>query len=57
MPDESADPELLKLGTDKSLFDDPGFLPFAQKYRDDQDAFFEDYKKVTAFNSVSIKFL
>lgn len=46
VPDENADPELLKLGTDRSLFDDAGFLPFAQKYRDDQDAFFEDYKKV-----------
>lgn len=46
MPDEAADPELLKLGTDKSLFVDPGFLPFAQKYRDSQDEFFEGYKKV-----------
>lgn len=46
VPDEASDPELLKLGTDKSLFDDAGFLPFAQKYRDSEDAFFEDYKKV-----------
>ena len=47
VPDETCDPELLKLGTDKSLFDDAGFLPFAQKYKASQDAFFEDYKKVT----------
>ncbi|CAN0537177.1 unnamed protein product, partial [Laminaria digitata] len=46
VPDETCDPELLKLGTDKSLFDDAGFLPFAQKYKGSQDAFFEDYKKV-----------
>lgn len=46
VPDEASDPELLKLGTDKSLFDDEGFLPFAQKYKESQEAFFEDYKKV-----------
>ena len=46
MPDDGCDSELLKLGTDKSLFDDAGFLPFAQKYKGSQDAFFEDYKKV-----------
>ncbi|CAM9575050.1 unnamed protein product [Scytosiphon promiscuus] len=45
VPDDSSDPELLKLATDKCLFTDEGFLPFAQKYRDSQDAFFEDYKK------------
>ena len=46
VPDEASDPELLKLGTDKSLFDDEGFLPFAQKYKESQETFFEDYKKV-----------
>eukprot|EP00904_Undaria_pinnatifida_P010831 jgi/Undpi1/6879/HiC_scaffold_21.g09355.m1 len=45
VPDDGCDSELLKLGTDKSLFDDAGFLPFAQKYKGSQDAFFEDYKK------------
>ncbi|CAN0494240.1 unnamed protein product, partial [Hapterophycus canaliculatus] len=48
IPDDSCDPELLKLATDKCLFADPGFLPFAQKYRDSQAAFFADYKKVNA---------
>uniref|UniRef100_A0A7S2V2W5 Plant heme peroxidase family profile domain-containing protein n=1 Tax=Fibrocapsa japonica TaxID=94617 RepID=A0A7S2V2W5_9STRA len=43
VPDEGADPELLKLETDTSLFLDEGFLPTAQKYKSDQDAFFEDY--------------
>ena len=45
MPDESADPELLKLSTDKTLFDDQDFKPFAEKFRDSQDAFFESYAK------------
>jgi hypothetical protein len=45
MPDPSADPELLKLSTDKTLFDDDGFKPFAENFRDSQDAFFESYAK------------
>lgn len=45
VPDESADPELLKLSTDKVLFVDPAFKPFAEKFRDSQDAFFESYAK------------
>lgn len=53
VPDDAADPELLKLGTDKSLFADPGFLPFAQKYRDSQDDFFEAYKKVMTYMMIS----
>lgn len=47
VPDEASDPELLKLATDKTLFDDEGFLPFAKKYRDEEKAFFDDYKKVS----------
>mmetsp|Transcript_33285 Transcript_33285/g.43895 ORF Transcript_33285/g.43895 Transcript_33285/m.43895 type:complete len:331 (+) Transcript_33285:87-1079(+) len=43
VPDADADPELLKLETDQSLFLDEGFLPFAQKYKQDEKAFFEDY--------------
>jgi L-ascorbate peroxidase len=45
VPDESADPELLKLSTDKTLFGDDGFRPFAVKFRDSQEAFFESYAK------------
>jgi L-ascorbate peroxidase len=45
LPDPSADPELLKLSSDKTLFDDDGFKPFAEKFRDSQDAFFESYAK------------
>ncbi len=45
LPDPNADPELLKLSTDKTLFDDEGFRPFAEKFRDSQDAFFESYAK------------
>eukprot|EP00752_Nemacystus_decipiens_P004231 g3865.t1 len=45
VPDGEADPELFKLATDKCLFVDEGFLPFAQKYKESQESFFEDYKK------------
>jgi L-ascorbate peroxidase len=45
IPDASSDPELLKLSSDKTLFDDDGFKPFAEKFRDSQDAFFESYAK------------
>lgn len=45
MPDEDADAELLKLSSDKTLFEDEGFKPFAEKFRDSQDAFFESYAK------------
>ena len=43
VPDPDADPELLKLSTDQTLFEDDGFRPFAEKFRDSQDAFFESY--------------
>ena len=45
MADESADKELLKLSTDKVIFVDAAFKPFAEKFRDSQDAFFESYAK------------
>jgi L-ascorbate peroxidase len=45
MPDPMADPELLKLSTDKTLFDDEAFRPFAEKFRDSQDEFFASYAK------------
>jgi L-ascorbate peroxidase len=45
MDDASSDPELLKLGTDKVIFTDPAMKPFAEKFRDSQDAFFESYTK------------
>ena len=43
MPDPNADPELLKLSTDCTLFEDDGFRPFAEKFRDSQDDFFKSY--------------
>ena len=46
IPDKDADPEILKMETDKCLFTDEGFLPHAQKFKDSQEAFFESYKKV-----------
>lgn len=45
IPDPDSDPELLKLKTDCTLFDDEGFAPFAEKFRDSQEAFFESYAK------------
>lgn len=38
-----ADENLLVLETDAALFEDPGFKPYAEKYAEDQDAFFADY--------------
>ncbi|BDA49745.1 probable L-ascorbate peroxidase 7, chloroplastic [Coccomyxa sp. Obi] len=37
------DPDLIVLETDDVLFKEPGFRPFAEKYEQDQDAFFNDY--------------
>lgn len=45
MSDDSADPELLKLSTDKVIFTDEAFQPFATKFRNSQDSFFESYAK------------
>lgn len=45
MPDPNADPELLKLSTDTTLFDDDGFKPHAEKFRESEEAFFESYAK------------
>mmetsp|Transcript_51898 Transcript_51898/g.105666 ORF Transcript_51898/g.105666 Transcript_51898/m.105666 type:complete len:360 (+) Transcript_51898:2-1081(+) len=43
IPDEGADKELLKLSTDKTLFGDDGFKPFAEKFRDSEEEFFKSY--------------
>lgn len=43
IPDKTADPELLKLSTDCTLFDDDAFRPFAVKFRDSQEEFFSSY--------------
>eukprot|EP00531_Pseudo-nitzschia_arenysensis_P019307 CAMPEP_0116118290 /NCGR_PEP_ID=MMETSP0329-20121206/2024_1 /TAXON_ID=697910 /ORGANISM="Pseudo-nitzschia arenysensis, Strain B593" /LENGTH=316 /DNA_ID=CAMNT_0003611905 /DNA_START=115 /DNA_END=1065 /DNA_ORIENTATION=- len=43
--DDSADEELLKLSSDRSVFEDEGFRKYAETFRDDQDAFFESYAK------------
>ena len=44
MHDAKSDPELLKLSTDKTLFDDEGFKPYAEKFRDSNKEFFNSYK-------------
>jgi len=41
--DASTDEELLKLTSDKILFKDAGFAPFAKKFADSNEAFFESY--------------
>eukprot|EP00262_Sarcandra_glabra_P000694 TRINITY_DN1081_c0_g1_i1.p1 TRINITY_DN1081_c0_g1~~TRINITY_DN1081_c0_g1_i1.p1 ORF type:complete len:393 (-),score=72.24 TRINITY_DN1081_c0_g1_i1:595-1707(-) len=40
---ERKDEDLLVLPTDAVLFDDPSFKVYAEKYAEDQDAFFKDY--------------
>jgi hypothetical protein len=40
---EQIDEELLVLPTDAAIFEDEGFRPHAEKYAEDQDAFFKDY--------------
>ncbi|CAL9186840.1 unnamed protein product [Musa hybrid cultivar] len=40
---ERRDADLLVLPTDASLFEDPSFKVYAEKYAVDQDAFFKDY--------------
>eukprot|EP00579_Thalassiosira_antarctica_P005061 CAMPEP_0201881976 /NCGR_PEP_ID=MMETSP0902-20130614/12727_1 /ASSEMBLY_ACC=CAM_ASM_000551 /TAXON_ID=420261 /ORGANISM="Thalassiosira antarctica, Strain CCMP982" /LENGTH=331 /DNA_ID=CAMNT_0048410313 /DNA_START=27 /DNA_END=1022 /DNA_ORIENTATION=- len=43
--DASTSDELLKLTTDKILFKDAGFKPFAEKFGESKDVFFESYAK------------
>eukprot|EP00584_Thalassiosira_punctigera_P001003 CAMPEP_0172537174 /NCGR_PEP_ID=MMETSP1067-20121228/8830_1 /TAXON_ID=265564 ORGANISM="Thalassiosira punctigera, Strain Tpunct2005C2" /NCGR_SAMPLE_ID=MMETSP1067 /ASSEMBLY_ACC=CAM_ASM_000444 /LENGTH=329 /DNA_ID=CAMNT_0013322419 /DNA_START=67 /DNA_END=1056 /DNA_ORIENTATION=- len=43
--DASTDEELLKLTSDKILFKDAGFKPFAEKFAESKDAFFESYAR------------
>ena len=45
IPDASTDEELLKLSSDRVLFEDPGFKVYAEKFRDSKEAFFESYAK------------
>mmetsp|Transcript_1840 Transcript_1840/g.1918 ORF Transcript_1840/g.1918 Transcript_1840/m.1918 type:complete len:323 (-) Transcript_1840:68-1036(-) len=41
--DTQSDPELLKLQTDRAIFEDEKFSLYAEKYASDQDTFFVDY--------------
>jgi L-ascorbate peroxidase len=43
VPDPDTDPELLKLSTDKTVFEDEAFKPYAEKFRDSQEEFFKSY--------------
>jgi L-ascorbate peroxidase len=45
LDDPNADEALLKMSSDKIIFKDAAFRPFAEKFRDDQAAFFESYAK------------
>jgi L-ascorbate peroxidase len=57
IPDPDADPELLKLSSDITIFDDDDFKVFAEKFRDSQDAFFESYAKAhKALSELGSKF-
>ena len=43
--DASTDDELLKLTSDKIIFKDTDFKPYAEKFAESKDAFFESYAK------------
>lgn len=45
LDDPNADEELLKLSSDRAIYMDEKFKPFAEKFRDDQNAFFASYAK------------
>ncbi|KAK6938385.1 hem peroxidase [Dillenia turbinata] len=45
---EKRDADLLVLPTDAALFEDPSFKVFAEKYAEDQEAFFKDYAEAHA---------
>ncbi|XP_077213330.1 thylakoidal ascorbate peroxidase isoform X2 [Tasmannia lanceolata] len=45
---ERKDEDLLVLPTDAVLFEDPSFKVYAEKYAEDQDAFFADYAEAHA---------
>ncbi|PRQ26581.1 putative L-ascorbate peroxidase [Rosa chinensis] len=45
---EKRDEDLLVLPTDAALFEDPSFKVFAEKYAEDQEAFFKDYAEAHA---------
>ncbi|KAL5215831.1 hypothetical protein ABZP36_007232 [Zizania latifolia] len=45
---EKRDQDLLVLPTDAALFEDPAFKAYAEKYTEDQEAFFEDYAEAHA---------
>merc|ERR1739842_39679 len=54
--DDSTDDELLKLTSDKCLWEDEKFAPFATKFAD-KDAFFESYAKAhKALSELGSKF-
>ncbi|CAL0327416.1 unnamed protein product [Lupinus luteus] len=45
---EKRDEDLLVLPTDAALFEDPSFKVYAEKYAEDQEAFFKDYAEAHA---------
>jgi L-ascorbate peroxidase len=45
---EQRDQDLLVLPTDAALFEDPSFKVYAEKYAEDQEAFFNDYAEAHA---------
>ncbi|KAK4429640.1 L-ascorbate peroxidase T, chloroplastic [Sesamum alatum] len=54
---ERRDEDLLVLPTDAVLFEDPSFKVYAEKYAEDQDAFFKDYAEAHAkLSNVGAKF-
>mmetsp|Transcript_24386 Transcript_24386/g.48644 ORF Transcript_24386/g.48644 Transcript_24386/m.48644 type:complete len:330 (-) Transcript_24386:200-1189(-) len=57
VPDASTDDELLKLTSDRVLFEDHGFKPFAEKFRESKEAFFDSYAQAhKALSELGCKF-
>jgi len=57
MPASFADSDLLKCSTDKVLFEDEKFAKYANKFRDDEKAFFKSYAKAhKALSELGSKF-
>jgi len=57
LADDGADEELLKLSSDLAVFKDEDFRPFAEKFRDDKDTFFDSYAKAhRKLSELGVKF-
>lgn len=45
LDDPNCDPALLKMSSDRAIYKDEAFKPFAESFRDSQEEFFKSYAK------------